>query len=209
MTKHILCFGDSNTWGYSPDDGTRMPERFTRLLARHDGWEIIEEGLNSRNAVNRDPHMTWKYGFDAWKMSLMSHKPLDAIVLMLGTNDLKSNYHCSAKYIASGLREYVREWMNPTLYEGTKKPELVVVSPILLGSRLPELEGPGGNLNEYSVEQSRLLYDQLVAALAPYPVTILNAADYASPSETDQLHMRPDQHKRLANALEKHLETIL
>ena len=100
-----------------------MDHRWTRLLntAGTLDAEILEEGLNSRNAVCRDHHMPEKCGYDAWKMMLLSHKPLDAVVLMLGTNDLKSTYHCSARYIANGLREYVREWMNPTLYEGNSR----------------------------------------------------------------------------------------
>ncbi|WP_242324101.1 GDSL-type esterase/lipase family protein [Faecalibaculum rodentium] len=211
MTKRILCFGDSNTWGFSPADGQRMDHRWTRLLntAGTLDAEILEEGLNSRNAVCRDHHMPEKCGYDAWKMMMLSHKPLDAVVLMLGTNDLKSTYHCSARYIANGLREYVREWMNPTLYEGTKQPRLLVVSPILLGDNLADLEGEGGGFNRYSMEQSRLLWEELQAALAPYPVTLLNAADFAEASSLDGLHMDKENHARLAAAIGSTLQEML
>lgn len=208
--KRILCFGDSNTWGFSPEDGHRMDQRWTRRL-NPAGFEteILEEGLNSRNAVCRDPHMPEKCGYDSWKMMLMSHKPLDAVILMLGTNDLKSTYHCSARYIANGLREYVREWMNPTLYEGTAQPALLVVSPILLSGKLPELEGEGGGFNEYSRKQSLLLWDEVKASLAPYPVTLLNAADFARASDLDGLHMDEDNHAKLAAAISRTLENML
>ena len=205
--KRILCFGDSNTWGFSPADGHRQEKRWTRSLDLD--AEILEEGLNSRNAMCKDPHMPEKCGFDAWKMMLMSHKPLDAVVLMLGTNDLKSTYHCSARYIANGLLEYVREWMDPTLYEGFTQPKLLVVCPILLGENLPELEGEGGGFDAYSLQQSRLLTREIHQALEPYPVTILDAQDYAAASSLDGLLMDAENHRKLAAAISGSLRRML
>ena len=54
MKRRILCFGDSNTWGYKPtggryDEETRWPMRMQRLLG--DGYIVIEEGLNGRTCV--------------------------------------------------------------------------------------------------------------------------------------------------------------
>ena len=105
--------------------------------------------------------------------------------------------------------DLVREWMNPTLYEGTKQPQLLVVSPILLGDNLADLEGEGGGFNRYSMEQSRLLWEELQAALAPYPVTLLNAADFAEASSLDGLHMDEENHARLAAAIGSTLQEML
>ena len=203
--KRILCFGDSNTWGFSPVDGHRMTCRWTRLLDLPFEAEILEEGLNSRNAVVKDSHQPEKCGFDMWKMMLLSHKPLDMVVLMLGTNDLKSTYHCSARYIANGIREYVREWMNPTLYEGASQPQLLVITPLLLRDHLPALEGEGGTFNEYSVVQSKLLAKEIHNALKPYPVHVMDAADYAMASDEDGLHMTEDNHRKLAAGISEHI----
>lgn len=207
--RRILCYGDSNTWGFSPADGHRMDGRWTRQLDLPFEAEIVEEGLNSRTAVCKDPHLPEKCGFDMWKMMLLSHQPLDLVVLMLGTNDLKSSYHCSARYIANGLREYVREWMNPTLYENGRQPQLLVVTPLLLRDHLPVLEGEGGTFDAESVRQSGLLAKQIHMALAPYPVEVLDAADFAQASDLDGLHMTEAEHDRLAVGISQKITEML
>lgn len=108
MTKRILCFGDSNTWGYCPYEYRRMDERWTRHLdGGLDELEVIEEGLSGRNAVCIDTFQPEKSGFKDFKTAILTHHPLDLIILMLGTNDLKSSYHSSARFIANGIRQYV------------------------------------------------------------------------------------------------------
>lgn len=206
--KRILCFGDSNTWGFNPQNGTRMDRRWTRLLDL-DGAEILEEGLNSRNAFSMDEYAPEKCGIHSFNMMLMSHKPLDAVVIMLGTNDLKAHYHNTARNIANGLREYVRLYLNPTLYEGVSIPKLLVVSPIHLGDEIEVLEGEGGMFNGYSLQQSKLLAKEIETALAAYPVEFLDASRYAKPSAIDGIHMDEENHANLARAVEKKLSSML
>ena len=105
--KNILCFGDSNTYGYDPAgmrDGTAV--RYARDVrwcgvAQRDlgeGWHVIEEGLNGRTTVRDDMcHLdTNLNGIRALPMLLEAHKPLDAIVIMLGTNDCKTVFGVTA-----------------------------------------------------------------------------------------------------------------
>lgn len=208
--KRILCYGDSNTWGFSPVDGHRMKERWTRcLMEALPEAEILEEGLNGRNAVCKDPHLPEKCGFDSFKMMLMSHKPLDLVILMLGTNDLKAAYHCSALYIAHGLREYIRTWMNPTLYEDSQKPKLLVVAPVELGKNLVLLEGEGGGFDENSLKQSACLAGRIQADCEGYSVTFFDASKAAEASEEDGLHMNEENHRKLAEALLPVIESLL
>ncbi len=214
-TLRILCFGDSNTWGYNPADSTRLPGRWTRQLEwkGEETLEVVEEGLNSRNAVALDEYAPEKCGIHSFKMMLQSHKPLDAVVLMLGTNDLKSHYCNTANNIANGIREYVRLMFNPTLFEGTTTPKLLVVSPIHLGDTLPELQGEGGGFDERSVRQSHLLAEWIENTIAPYmkdgQVFFMDASKYAKPSAIDGLHMDADNHARLAHAISKKLGSML
>ena len=88
----ILCYGDSNTWGCNPADGTRYPAdvRWTGVLADSLGEEyhIIEEGLNGRTSVYEDPVEDILSGIAYFKPCLASHMPLDCVVVMLGTNDI-------------------------------------------------------------------------------------------------------------------------
>lgn len=91
--KTVLCYGDSNTYGYNPVNGLRYPQdvrwpgKLQSLLGN--GYQIIEEGCNGRTTVFDDPLEGWKNGLDYLRPCLNSHKPVDIVILMLGSNDLK------------------------------------------------------------------------------------------------------------------------
>ncbi|MCI9040972.1 GDSL-type esterase/lipase family protein [Dubosiella newyorkensis] len=206
--KRILCYGDSNTWGFSPYDGHRQARRWTRLL-NLDQTEIIEEGLNSRTAIGYDIFQPHKCGYPDFIRALQTHSPLDLVIVMLGTNDLKTCYHYPAVQIANGLRAFVREFLNPTLWESSPMPQLMIVAPILLGEQIPVLGGVAAGFNEYSFEQSKLLSSEIQNAIAPYPVHFFDASTIAFASEADGLHMDEENHQKLAFALRKAILDIL
>ncbi len=91
--KTILCYGDSNTYGYDPVSGGRFDHniRWPGVLRNDlgDGWWVIEEGCGGRTTVWEDPIERHKDGSAYLPACLHSHGPLDLIVIMLGTNDLK------------------------------------------------------------------------------------------------------------------------
>ena len=57
--RRVLCFGDSNTYGYDPARDGRYgeDERYPMVLQDllGDGWSVVEEGLPGRTAVFDDP----------------------------------------------------------------------------------------------------------------------------------------------------------
>ena len=105
--KTILCYGDSNTWGYNPRTQDRFPiaERWTGVLAHKLGAEfrVVEEGLNGRTTVWDDPIEGYKNGKEYLIPCLESHRPIDLVVIMLGTNDLKKRFSVSAYDIAQSV----------------------------------------------------------------------------------------------------------
>ncbi len=101
--KSILCYGDSNTWGTATQprpDGRYAPhERWPGVLrlALGDEWLVIEEGLGGRTTVNDDPvEGAERNGRMYLLPCLGSHKPLDVVDIMLGTNDLMARFNQSA-----------------------------------------------------------------------------------------------------------------
>ena len=110
--KTILCYGDSNTWGYDPATEERYPleARWVSVLARELGsdYHVIPEGLNGRTTVWPDP---WEGEHKSGKTYLIpcleSHYPIDLVVMMLGTNDLKHRFGLSAWDIARGAQTLV------------------------------------------------------------------------------------------------------
>ncbi|MBQ4217150.1 MAG: acylhydrolase, partial [Clostridiales bacterium] len=110
--KTVLCYGDSNTYGYDPATGgrydadTRWPCVLGRILG--DGYEVVEEGCNGRTTVFDDPNDDWKIGLDYIKGIVCSHRPVDILVIMLGSNDMKICYGASCEDIAEGMRAVVK-----------------------------------------------------------------------------------------------------
>ena len=104
--KTVMCYGDSNTWGYNPATQQRYPrdERWTGVLQELLGadYRVIEEGLNGRTTVWDDPIEGYKNGREYLIPCLESQKPLDLVIIMLGTNDLKLRFSLPAYDIAEG-----------------------------------------------------------------------------------------------------------
>jgi lysophospholipase L1-like esterase len=91
--KTIVCFGDSNTWGTVPgSDGERFPReaRWPTVLQRElgDDWEVIAEGLGGRTATVERPDAEGRNGLPYFLPCLHSHRPIDVLVIYLGTNDV-------------------------------------------------------------------------------------------------------------------------
>lgn len=108
MTRTVLCFGDSNTYGSIPGvAGGRYDReiRWSGVLARElgDGWRVIEEGLPGRTTVFDDPLSPYRRAADYLPPCLGSHAPLDVAIIFLGTNDLKARFAAGPTDIAGGL----------------------------------------------------------------------------------------------------------
>jgi len=104
--KTIVCYGDSNTWGFNPaaQDRFALEERWTGVLALElgTGYRVIEEGLNGRTTIWDDPIEEGRNGKTYLLPCLWSHQPIDLVTIMLGTNDLKERFAVSAYNIAAG-----------------------------------------------------------------------------------------------------------
>lgn len=135
--KQILCFGDSNTYGLIPGTANQRygwGTRWTSILddkVRTKGYRIIEEGLCGRTTVFDDPFRTERRGTEMLPAILESHRPVDTIVLMLGTNDCKSVYSATPEVIGQGIEQLLDQinTVNPDA-------KILLVSPIYLGERI-------------------------------------------------------------------------
>ena len=143
--KRILCFGDSNTWGYNPESQfpennapARFPEdtRWTGRLAQllGEGYTVIEEGLDNRTTCFRDPGYYGRSGVDILPVLLESHSPLDMIIIMLGTNDVKTMYSASPHVISAGMERLVHICKNTCSlpYTSSADAKILVVAPVRL-----------------------------------------------------------------------------
>lgn len=198
----ILCIGDSNTWGYNPENRLRFNNRWTKILQQMMPVdEIIEEGLNGRTILSKDREKPERYGMGSLKMILMTHQPVDLVIIMLGTNDLKKVFNCSSSYVASGICEYIKIIKNPYQWEKYYVPKILVISPIMFRDEVLRETFPYGEFDENSLIQSKQLYCAISDVCNRYDVYCMNAAEYAEASQTDGVHMDEENHQKLAKAI--------
>ena len=129
----VLCYGDSNTYGYDPYTGGRYPydKRWTALLEEMLGsrYEVISEGLNGRTTAYDRPGAAWKNGAGSFISCLGTHKPVDFVIIMLGTNDCDAEMGLSAEDIASGMERLVNMVEEETPALQGYVPEIIIAAP--------------------------------------------------------------------------------
>lgn len=202
----ILCIGDSNTWGYNPENGWRHENRWTKVLQKlMPENEIVEEGMNGRTLLSVDPFIKERCGIMGLKMLLMSHKPIDCVVVMLGTNELKNSFECSADYVAKGTEEFIKVILDKVLWDRFSVPRLLVVSPVLIREELIVNGDVFGGYDEKSVLESQRMAVAIERVCQRYDVDFMNAADFAVASLVDNLHMDEENHGKLAVAINEKL----
>ncbi len=206
--KTILCYGDSNTYGYKPDGSGRYSEqqRWTCLLGQYlgSGCRVIEDGNVGRTTVFEDETRAGKNGITALPAALELTKPVDVVVLMLGTNDCKSFYSISADQIAYCVERLVEVIQRSHCGPNGDAPGVFIVSPILLGEKV-HLPGFDPEFSAESVETAKGLKEVYRRVAQKYGCGFMAASEYAVPSEIDQEHMDEAEHKKLAAAIYRHL----
>ena len=207
--KNILCFGDSNTWGYSPQDGNRFPPdiRWTGVLQKSLGadYRIIEEGLNGRTTFINEDERPLRSGSDVLQIILESHRPLDFVIIMLGTNDLKVEYNLSVEDIAQGAKTLCEMVLNSE-YLADNIPQILLVSPTHIGSTImPDQE----EFFNQAREKSYQFAEHYEKAAAEIGVHFLDAANIVEPSKVDGVHWDADQHVKFGGFLSGLIQKII
>ena len=211
MQKRILCYGDSNTWGAIPNESERYPDdvRWTGVLQNELGstYKIIEEGYNGRTTVHDDPIEGKLSGVTYFKPCMESQLPLDLIIIMLGSNDLKTRFNVNPKAIASGLYRYKEVMTNAPKMSIT--PQLLVVAPIHMDPSYKNHVIFHDMFGEDAVERSLGFAEAFKEVADGMGAHYFNAAEHAVPSVKDGLHMDPDSHEKLGKALAEKVREIL
>lgn len=201
--KNVLCFGDSNTFGTNPAGG-RWPrnQRWTGILQERLGNEfyVMEEGLGGRTAAAEDFLEGDKNGQRHLPIALRSHRPLDLVILMLGTNDLKHRFGLLPRDIAAGAAQLGRMVETYDYGPGYPIPRVMLVSPILIGNGVEN--SPFSGFSAGAADASRHLAPLYHAHAEAHGWLYLDAASVAGPSDLDRLHLEAWGHRALAEAVE-------
>lgn len=212
MKKRILCFGDSNTWGYDPrggryDEETRWPMRLQRLLG--EGFTVVEEGFNGRTCVYDDPiEGGYKSGANYLPPCLMSHSPLDLVIIMLGTNDAKRRFNLTPMTIGEGMMQLIRITRLYAVDGQGNPPKVLIVAPppildTLMRSRHAECFG------EQAIEVTKGLAAEYARIAKLLRCDFFDAASWTEVSSIDAVHLTKEGHLGLAEGLTRKLTQIL
>lgn len=209
--KRILCFGDSNTWGYVPLSALeRYPEevRWAGVLQSKLGSEyrVIEEGQNGRTTVFDDPFETiCKNGSRHLPVLLESHKPLDLVLIMLGTNDLKTHFRQNAHTIAAGAGELAERVLASEAGPVQGAPKVMLIAP----AEVADAQCPFGHKFDGTHETSKgfaQAYQEVAQALA---IPFFSAAEHVSVPTTDCIHFDAAGHTALGSAAAQAVKKIV
>lgn len=207
--KHVLCYGDSMSWGIVPGSRQRHPydKRWTGILQQLLGNDIrvIEECLNGRTTVWNDPFRPGRNGKDLLLPILHSHAPIDLVIIFLGTNDLQSFYGVGAYESSLGAGVLV------DMVQGCRAEPMLLAPQVLLVAP-PRIIRPAGTMVEkfHGAGEKSTQFTRCYARIAEERgCSFLDAAEFIQPSKVDGVHLDELQHQQLAVALHQRVLAIL
>ncbi|MBR4080953.1 MAG: hydrolase [Clostridia bacterium] len=208
--KRILCYGDSNTWGAVPladpaaegqrhDDHTRWCGVMRDVLG--DGFTVLEDGLNGRTTIYGGAEDAYKNGEPTLLPSLQAAAPLDLVIIMLGTNDLRLDRGVTDDTLDKGIRRLIDiVQAHPECGQDGSAPQVLVISPI-------HIAVPTGRQDFYEARGCETGVRRSVACAALYAraaadtgCAFMDAAQFAHASPLDALHMEAPDHLSLGKA---------
>ena len=203
--KTLVCYGDSNTYGTPPmrafGEGRRYDhtERWPGILRTTlgEGWSVVEDGLPGRSTVHDDPiEGAHKNGLRLLPALLESHRPIDLMTVMLGTNDLKARFCVPAEDVALSIELVVAAILASPAGRDGRAPKVLLIAPV------PICEvGLLGPMFRGGAEKSRALGALYAAVAKRLGVAFLDAGTVAETDPGEGIHLAVDQHAAMAKAV--------
>lgn len=204
--KKILCYGDSNTYGFIPENFGRYnkSERFSGILSEilAKEFEILEEGMNNRTGFFKNPEGLKQSGGEYLSVYLQNHKDIDICILALGTNDAQFFYNLDKNTTKTGLLQLinsVREY-NPNC-------KIIIVPPVKITQNILKSHF-SMMFNQESIEKIHNLFSIYEQTASQNKCYYFDFNEITSPSEIDGLHYTKESHKIIAQKLVEFIHLI-
>lgn len=203
--KTIVCFGDSNTHGYNSSNMGRFThkERWTCLLDELLGPDYLvrEEGLSGRTTSFDDPLFEGLNGFSSIHACMLTHEPLDLLIIMLGTNDVKERFSATPENITKGLERLTTKAIH-TPEAWRKQANILIIAPPPIEEGYYETD-IGPEMGKGCIEKSKALPSLYQKAAARLGCHFLDAASIPGVGmyPYDHMHLSLEAHKCLAGKL--------
>jgi len=200
--KTVLCFGDSNMWGFIPASlrerypfPDRIPDAIQTILGAH--FKVIGEALSGRMTAFDDPMNEDRNARKQLPFLLETHRPLDLIAIMLGTNDLKRYMNLRALDSALGLNALIDLVENANCGPGGRRPKIILIAP----PHIVETSTPYGHIFDDAIPKSKEFAGAYKEIAAARNCAFLDAALLAQTSVRDGVHLEVEESRKLAAGL--------
>lgn len=212
MRKRVVCFGDSNTWGYNAENMDRFSEdiRWPCILQKGlgDDYQIIEEGLPGRTSVSDDPLFEGVNALHYIHPCLKSHAPLKLVIIMLGTNDTKERFGLTAYNIAQGIVRLACKAKSTETGAGGNSPKVLVVAPPMIDPNYYDTTIKFSMGKKCDIK-SKELPTHLNQLLTGTDIEFLDTSETVSMNDIDYMHLDKTGHKLLAEYVLKKVREMI
>ena len=217
--KHILIYGDSNSWGYDvtrylPEinayqrmtEDERWPGLVRTMLGP--GYRVIEDALNGRTTLQEDPYLPNRNGLMGLRIALDANAPLDLVVIMLGTNDCKRKFAYSMQDISWGMERFLQKVLTHRQYASMTEYRVLLVAPPPMNEGL--MHSWLGDLFEYEagLRKSRALAKWFAELARRYNIDFLDAGQHCESSPLDGVHLDAENQRKLGLAVADYVRSI-
>lgn len=209
--KYILCYGDSNTWGCTPEIFTRYefsvrwPGVMQNILG--DDYHIYEDALNGRTTVFEDPIEEGRCGKEGFPVALESNAPIDLIILMLGCNDVKLRFNKAPWDIAWGLDLLIQYIKKANCGRDSKMPKVLIAAPPHFGTEWNNTR-LGTVFNESCGEKIKQLAKPYQFVSQKNGCEFIDVGSLVTPGK-DCVHLTQEGHQTLGKTFAKRVMEIL
>ncbi len=218
--KTILCYGDSNTWGYVPTtDHAQLKSRYSR----HERWTgilqtllgneyyVIEEGLNSRTTNVNYSVPPDRNGKTYLAPCLYSHAPVDLVVLGLGGNDMKTYFNRSPENIKDGLAELIDIIKTSADGKDMQQPPEILITTVAIPFWFVEkyVDENGISFLKGVMDKANALISLYAQLAKDKNCHFIDLSKEVLPSKIDGVHYDLVAHKRMAEMLNARIQEIL
>lgn len=202
--KKIICYGDSNTFGYNPIDNSRFDEniRWTSILKNNlsGDYEVINEGMCDRTGFADNPKGELFSSQKHFPKLINENEKFDILILWVGTNDLQFQYDIDFNVVEEGLKKLID-------LAKEKAEKIIIIPPVILDERI--LKGFFSfQFDEKSVSKSKEIGKIFKQIAKDYNCLWFDVNEIIKPSDFDGLHYDESAHMLIGDKITEFVKTI-
>ncbi len=204
--KKILCYGDSNTFGFIPENCKRYDKdsRWSGILSEilKENYQVIEEGMNNRTGFFKNPEGLKQSGGEYLSVFLQNHRNLDICIISLGTNDAQFFYNLDENSTKNGLQNLI-----DSVREVNIKTNIIIVPPVKITENILH-SGFSMMFNRESIDKINKVFPIFEQIAKENNCLYFDFNQITSPAQKDGLHYTKESHTIIANKLAEFILAI-